>query len=235
MAEIAVFSQLRQESSRAFSSFFRSLDEAGIEYKGVSHWRSGELQDQLHSRGRSKPGKIVTNAKAGQSYHNWGLAHDISFPKGNHAEAARIAKQYGIEWGGDWKSFPDPPHFQYRGGMLRKWSTREIRDIFQGAGFTLKEAIAASNPGEKLILPKRTKFESSDFFSRMVEKWRSSVSRAVNPDPVVAASTKFHMEEVLSYTPAQQDFLHYMSTIDPEYAKDLHGLLPKDLHGLYRR
>ena len=35
-------------------------------------------QQALYDQGRNgKPGKIVTNAKPGQSYHNWGLAIDL--------------------------------------------------------------------------------------------------------------------------------------------------------------
>lgn len=34
-------------------------------------------QDALYAQGRTKPGSIVTYAKGGQSYHNFGLAVDI--------------------------------------------------------------------------------------------------------------------------------------------------------------
>ena len=92
-------------------------------------------QDALYAQGRSKPGKIVTNAKGGQSYHNYGLAIDIvllvdkdkngSFEsaawdaktdfdkdgKSDWMEVVAIFKRHGWEWGGDWK-FLDLPHFQ---------------------------------------------------------------------------------------------------------------------------
>ena len=35
-----------------------------------------EEQAMLYAQGRSRPGKIVTQAKPGQSYHNYGLAFD---------------------------------------------------------------------------------------------------------------------------------------------------------------
>jgi peptidoglycan L-alanyl-D-glutamate endopeptidase CwlK len=92
-------------------------------------------QDVLYAQGRSKPGKVVTNAKGGQSYHNYGLAIDIvllidkdkngSFEtaswdvrtdfdkdaKADWMEVVQIFKRYGYEWGGEWK-FKDDPHFQ---------------------------------------------------------------------------------------------------------------------------
>ena len=39
--------------------------------------RTFEEQDVLYQQGRTKPGKKVTNAKGGQSIHNYGLAFDI--------------------------------------------------------------------------------------------------------------------------------------------------------------
>lgn len=92
-------------------------------------------QDVLYAQGRTKPGKIVTNAKGGQSYHNYGLALDIvllidndgdgkfetaswdekgdydSDRKSDWMEIVAIFKRYGWEAGIDWH-FRDAPHFQ---------------------------------------------------------------------------------------------------------------------------
>jgi peptidoglycan L-alanyl-D-glutamate endopeptidase CwlK len=43
----------------------------------TSGYRSKKEQNELYAQGRSKPGQVVTNAKAGQSYHNYGLAVDF--------------------------------------------------------------------------------------------------------------------------------------------------------------
>lgn len=80
-------------------------------------------QQTLYDQGRTvegkKKGKIVTNAKAGQSLHNFALAVDLCIMVGgtvnwnyNMAELAKIGHKYGIEWGGDWTSIKDYPHFQ---------------------------------------------------------------------------------------------------------------------------
>ena len=84
--------------------------------------RTNEEQDAEYAKGRAKPGKIVTNAKAGQSKHNTGRAFDIAIsnPDGSlnwdtASEAwhrvGEIGKELGLTWGGDWK-MKDMPHFE---------------------------------------------------------------------------------------------------------------------------
>lgn len=52
-------------------------DNVGIR---VVEWlRTIEYQNELYAQGRTKPGPIVTKAKGGQSYHNYGLAFDSAF------------------------------------------------------------------------------------------------------------------------------------------------------------
>ena len=97
--------------------------------QGVRTW---EEQDALFARGRTVPplgaSHIVTKARGGQSYHNFGLAFDIivldsmgktdwntSHP--GWKRAAEAGRSVGLEWGGDWKGFKDIPHFQYSGGL----------------------------------------------------------------------------------------------------------------------
>ena len=44
----------------------------------VSTLRTFAEQDELYAQGRTKPGKRVTNAKGGQSLHNYGVAIDFA-------------------------------------------------------------------------------------------------------------------------------------------------------------
>ncbi|NUU61276.1 M15 family metallopeptidase [Paenibacillus agri] len=93
-------------------------------------------QDALYAQGRTKPGSIVTNAKGGYSYHNYGLAVDFALllPNGSSVswdmkldgngnniadwlEVAEEGKRLGFEWGGDWTSFKDYPHLQMTFGL----------------------------------------------------------------------------------------------------------------------
>ncbi len=89
--------------------------------KIISGTRTYEEQNKLFRQGRyGNPGKIVTKARGGRSKHNFGIAWDVGIfnEKGsystNYKEYVKLsgyAKQ-NLNWGGDWISFPDPPHYQ---------------------------------------------------------------------------------------------------------------------------
>lgn len=82
--------------------------------------RTWAEQDALYAQGRTTPGKIVTNAKAGQGYHNYGLAFDfVAMDKAGQPlwdltpweMLGYEGEKLGLEWGGRWKK-PDRPHLQ---------------------------------------------------------------------------------------------------------------------------
>ena len=100
--------------------------QAGLNILITCTYRSGEEQNQLYAQGRTKPGKKVTNARAGQSFHQWRVALDIvplvnGKPEwsGSHPhweQSAKIFIRNGFEWAGAWKRFKELPHFQMTGG-----------------------------------------------------------------------------------------------------------------------
>ncbi|MFS0839089.1 M15 family metallopeptidase [Paenibacillus sp. 1P03SA] len=107
----------------------------GIKIVITDDFRSMEEQDKLYSQGRTSEGKIVTHAKGGESYHNYGLAIDFALKtksgkiiwdmnadtngdgRKDWTQVVAIAKELGFEWGGDWTSFPDYPHLQLSYGL----------------------------------------------------------------------------------------------------------------------
>ena len=109
----------------------------GVRLRITYSVRTFNEQAALYAQGRTKPGKKVTNANAGQSIHNYGLAFDIVIlydknGDGNFEEASYDLKRDGDKngksdwrtvidyliskgwfWGGNFKTLFDAPHFQY--------------------------------------------------------------------------------------------------------------------------
>ncbi len=110
---------------------------AGPTCKLISGTRSYAEQDALFNQ---RP--VVTRARGGQSNHNFGVAWDVGIFIGGHyytgatraeeaaydALAANIkAHLTGLEWGGDWKSIVDKPHYQLATGK----SLSQVRFSFE--------------------------------------------------------------------------------------------------------
>lgn len=98
----------------------------GIDIIITSTYRDSASQTAIYNQGRTTPGKRVTNAKAGQSYHNYRCAADfapIVNGKINWNDAAMFTKcggyaeQCGLEWAGNWTSFKELAHVQFTGGL----------------------------------------------------------------------------------------------------------------------
>jgi peptidoglycan L-alanyl-D-glutamate endopeptidase CwlK len=99
----------------------------GIELLITSTYRDNESQNALYAQGRTEPGRVVTNAKGGQSFHNYRCAVDVvplvnGKPDwdGTHPIWAKIGnygKLAGLEWAGEWTRFKELAHFQYTGGL----------------------------------------------------------------------------------------------------------------------
>jgi peptidoglycan hydrolase-like protein with peptidoglycan-binding domain len=102
---------------------FQEAERKGLGVMIASGLRTYAEQTALYALGRTKPGKIVTNAEAGESYHNFGLAFDFCVIERDQAvwnqnhphwkRFVRIVKSQGFDWGGDWSN-PDYPHFQIK-------------------------------------------------------------------------------------------------------------------------
>jgi peptidoglycan L-alanyl-D-glutamate endopeptidase CwlK len=108
-----------------------TCNQEGCKLTVTSTYRDAEAQDALYAQGRTKPGKIVTNAKGGQSLHNWRVAFDVVPMRDGKAvwgttgwdgllwmKVGAIGRSIGLEWGGAWSRFPDFPHFQFTGGLM---------------------------------------------------------------------------------------------------------------------
>lgn len=116
-----------------------SIKDSPVDFTLTSGVRSTEEQKSLYAQGRTTPGIIVTNADGVKNKSNhqekadgYGYAVDL-YPYYNgsvrvnesyvpeklaliaiHIKA--IASCFGctVEWGGDWKSIKDYPHFELK-------------------------------------------------------------------------------------------------------------------------
>lgn len=101
----------------------------GLQLSVFEGYRTPQRQAWLYAQGRSREGKIVTNAKEWSSWHNFGLAVDVVFkdPKGqwtwsgDYDLVEKLFVKQGLEKGPRWEH----AHFELTGGM----------DIQLAAGF----------------------------------------------------------------------------------------------------
>jgi peptidoglycan L-alanyl-D-glutamate endopeptidase CwlK len=107
-------------------AFVAACKKDGIDVLITSTWRDNAAQNALYAQGRTKPGKKVTNAKAGQSFHNYKLAFDFVPIVNGKAQwndlatfkrAGVIGERLGLDWAGRWVSFKELAHMQWTGGL----------------------------------------------------------------------------------------------------------------------
>lgn len=137
----AFIATLHIKAQRAARRFLAKARTFPVSVRLLSGTRSYAEQDALYAKGRGfTPGPKVTNAKGGQSNHNFGIAWDVGlFENGAYLTGANKREQDlyrtlatatadpEIEWGGSWKSFPDLPHYQLRTGK----QLAEVRGLFE--------------------------------------------------------------------------------------------------------
>lgn len=125
---------------------FCNLNNIKIDF--VSGYRSFQEQNALYAQGRTVPGSIVTNAKGGQSLHNYKLAFDICIyvngaPDWNTKrldlwkKVGAYGESIGFTWGGRFTTISDWGHFELLCGYTEKqvmnnqvdWSKWELPKI----------------------------------------------------------------------------------------------------------
>ncbi len=102
----------------------------GIDLLVTSTYRDKDSQAELYAQGRTKPGRIVTKARPGYSYHQHRVAFDVVPLKNGKPiwdvkglnlqiwnRVGEIGESLGLEWGRRWKNFSEWPHFQLTEGL----------------------------------------------------------------------------------------------------------------------
>lgn len=123
----------------AARQFLKIATGTGKDVRIISGTRTYAEQNQLYRQGRfGNPGQKVTNAKGGQSNHNFGIAWDIGLFKSGayvtddtpYIKLAQVIlpQMDNLEWGGQWITFPDYPHYQLK---TATHSIATIRGLFE--------------------------------------------------------------------------------------------------------
>ena len=127
------------------------LEKHGATAEVISGLRSWPQQAALYAQGRTKPGRIVTKARPGSSWHNYGLAIDLGLFAGgkylDEASPARADKIYrelgtlalsmGLEPAIFWKSFSEGPHFQWTAGQ----TLAQLRAKMEAVGYDIQKLV----------------------------------------------------------------------------------------------
>lgn len=101
--------------------FLAACGKSGLEVGITSTYRDRAYQDWLFAQGRTRPGKIVTYARGGQSMHNYRLAFDFVIKHNgkidwgdtaSYQKARRIGQTFGLKG----LSF-ELAHLQWTGGL----------------------------------------------------------------------------------------------------------------------
>lgn len=111
---------LEPTTAKLAREHLRRLHAEGLNFKITSGTRTFAEQAKLFAKGRTAPGPRVTNARPGSSWHNFGVAYDLTLFSGKnpvwespkYARAGEIGEELGLRWGGRFKSLVDRPHFE---------------------------------------------------------------------------------------------------------------------------
>jgi len=121
-SNIATLIPRAQVAARRFmAAAVAAMADHGLNVRITSGRRTYQEQAELYDQGRTKPGPKVTNSPPGYSWHNFGVAWDITlfdfagnpiWDSPHYRELAEIGRAQGLDCGAFWATFPDEPHFQ---------------------------------------------------------------------------------------------------------------------------
>lgn len=114
--------------------FVAACKKEGIDVLITSTFRDNESQNAIYAQGRTKAGRIVTNARGGQSWHNYRLAFDfVPVVNGkamwNDARAFKRCRQIGENLGLEGLNF-EMAHLQARGGLTLAQARAGKKPVF---------------------------------------------------------------------------------------------------------
>lgn len=111
---------LRADVAANCRSLIALAEREGLRALVTETVRDAEYQRMLAEKGYAAAGAVTPSFHADHA----GLAFDICKNEAGHeyddpaffVKMGNLGKKVGFSWGGDWRSFPDRPHFQWDAG-----------------------------------------------------------------------------------------------------------------------
>ena len=111
---------LRADVAANCRSLIALAEREGLRALVTETVRDAEYQKMLAKKGYAAAGAVTPSFHADHA----GLAVDICKNEAGHeyddpaffVKMGELGKKVGFSWGGDWRSFPDRPHFQWDAG-----------------------------------------------------------------------------------------------------------------------
>lgn len=135
----AVYPPLKAKAILIYQQIF---DKYGLMMRCSRGYSTFQEQDALYSQSRTAPGPRVTNAKGGQSTHNYAIAFDSCFrgvdpylakhPNGENIwrDVALFGQQLGLMSGVNFPELGDTDHLENR----YKMNIAQLRQLYDQGG-----------------------------------------------------------------------------------------------------
>ncbi len=151
-----IYPDIRVRMMRVYEDMQRTRSRG---MKACGGTRTHAVQAEIYAKGRTTPGPIVSHAKPGESFHNYGVGVDSCFtgmdPFLVHdkdsgllwSEYGRFCKAHGLVWGGSFHMV-DKPHAQLAYGLTLP-ELQQIYSVGKLPGvWTTFDKIRGMTPGE---------------------------------------------------------------------------------------
>ncbi|MNB67127.1 Peptidoglycan L-alanyl-D-glutamate endopeptidase CwlK precursor [compost metagenome] len=249
--------QVLDKSKDVIAKLQPGVREAAIALVKRCYWRGVNIrithglrtyaeQMALFNQGRITPGNIVTNAKAGYSFHNFGVAIDFVLMASGYdmtadadkdgiadwTEVVIEATRLGFEWGGSWVSFKDFPHFQMTFGLTtaqyrsgRRPTQAQVNSVLSKIKNTepkhttdnkVEEDDSPMTPAEKVAFDQLSSTVAVQ--AQIIEKLESLAKMKEIPSWAVAAVTKAEKNGYIN-TPEGRSYDFYSTIVTLERTK----------------
>lgn len=104
---ISRIAQLHPKLRGEITDILSDIQSKGLDIRITQGYRTISEQDAIYAQGRTKSGSVVTNAKGGTSFHNYGLAIDFCLLHKDGTVSFSITEDSNNDKKKDWDNIVD--------------------------------------------------------------------------------------------------------------------------------